>query len=86
MYSKIELWEPLHDHLKVKNKRGRVNKFVYVVCIGPVVKICPSENSAHRYLVKMGFEMTEDATQYELKYRSEGLINLDKLYRKALNL
>ncbi len=82
MSAKLELYEPLHDHLKIKNKRGTINTFVYVVTIGPIVKICPSERSAFRYLKSKGFEFNCDNGEWIHTFKSEDVINLENNYRK----
>lgn len=81
MIATIELYEPLHDYLKTKTKYGKLKAFKYVVTVGPIIVIKPSETSAHNYLTKLGFILNDDV-QYELKYKSEDEVFLEKNYRK----
>lgn len=81
MIATIELYEPLHDHLKTKTKYGKLRAFKYVVKIGPFVIIKPSETSAHNYLTKMGFVLNDDI-KYELKRKSKDELFLERNYRK----
>ena len=83
MEAYVNLYEPKHDHLKVKNKRGQLRAFVYVVEIGAIVKICPSQRSADNYLKKLGYVLSDDCTHYYHKYKSEDQINLERNYIKA---
>jgi hypothetical protein len=53
MKAEINMYEVITEGLRTKNKRGRVNKFVWIARIGQVTKICPSEKSATRYLEKL---------------------------------
>lgn len=81
MKAKIELYEPLHDHLKTKTKWGKLKTHVWVVTIGPVVKICPSESAADRYLHKMGFTYNIEG-YYEWDKKSVDQLNLEMNYKK----
>ncbi len=81
MKATIELYEPLHEHLKTKTKGGDLKKFKHVVKIGPIIVIKPSEESAVKYLHDLGFRLNE-TMEYELKYKSEGELNLERNYRK----
>lgn len=83
MIATIELYQPLHEHLKTVNKRGRVKELKHVVIIGPFVKICPSASSAYKYLGKMGFTFDTNTGNWEHKYKSEEIQNLERNYRKA---
>jgi hypothetical protein len=76
------MYEPLHDELRTRKKNGDLKSFVWVVEIGPIVKIFPSEQSADRYLSKNGFELSDDCTHYVHKYKSEDQKRLDRLYKK----
>ena len=82
MIATIELYEPLHDHLKTKTKWGELKPFKWVVRIGPIVIIKPSESSAHKYLTDLGFVLNEYCTGYDSKYKSEDEKILERCYRK----
>lgn len=82
MIATIELYEVLTEALRIKDKRGRTKKFVYIATVGPVTKICPSERSASNYLEKLGFRLN-DKLQWEHKYKSENEIFIEKHYRKV---
>lgn len=76
-----------------KEKHGKT--FVYVAHIGasdnplggPISRICPSETSAHRYLVRLGFEMAapddwgETGVHYVHKYYPEDRQTFENHYK-----
>lgn len=82
MKATIELYEVLTEQLKTVNKRGRVNPFKWVVKIGPIIKVCPSERSACKYLESKGFRMN-DNIEWELTHRSEDELYLEKHFKKV---
>lgn len=81
MKATLELYEPLHEHLRTVSKNGQVSCVKYVIKIGPIVIIKSSERTAHRYLHKMGFRLNDKA-QYELKMKSHDELNLETNYQK----
>jgi len=81
MIATVELYEPLLDYLKTKTKHRGLKTLVHVIKIGSIIVIKPSEASAHRYLTKLGFVLNE-SVQYELKYKSEDELSLERNYRK----
>lgn len=83
MKATITLYEPNHDHLKVKTKYRGLRKFVWVVEYGPFVFIKPSEESAIRFLTKKGFVLDDSCTHWYNKYESDDQENLKRLYTKS---
>lgn len=79
MEASIELYEPIHDHLKTVDRRGNSKRFKWVARFGPVAKICPSEKTALNYLYKMGFRYKEDGRLW-LSVKSEDEIELERNY------
>ena len=57
-------------------------RLVYVVKMGPVVKIFKSKNNAHKYLEDMGFEYNYQEGYYEKKYMSKQEVELSRQYKK----
>lgn len=83
MIATITLREPISDHFRTKRKNGTYEKFTYVVEFGPFAKVFPSDTAAHRWLVKLGFELADSADHYIHKYRSKLIDNIDRIHRKV---
>lgn len=83
MIATIKLYEPNHDHLKVKTKHRGLRRFVWVIEYGALVFIKPSEESAVRFLTKQGFVLSDDCSYYEHKYQSYDQENLKSNYTKV---
>jgi len=81
MIATLELYQVLTEGLKITNKRGTVKSFMYVVEFGPVAKVCSSERAAIKYLKKMGFMLNEHI-EWELKYKSDEQVFLERHYKK----
>lgn len=87
----IKLYECVTPYSKEKHGK----KFVYVAHVGeisnplngPIARVCPSETSAHRYLVRLGFEMADPdewgdiGIHYNHKYVSEDVRTLGNHYQ-----
>jgi hypothetical protein len=78
----IELYQPKHDHLKTKTKHRGVKPFVYVVRIGGMIIIKPSEISADKWLYRNGFRLSEDCTHYVQTHKSDDHVFLEHNYIK----
>jgi hypothetical protein len=85
MIATVELYEPNYHHLKTVSKHGKVSAFKYVIKIGSLVFIKPSESSADKFLYRKGFRLN-DKIQWELKFKSDDEINLERNYTKTFNL
>ena len=83
MIATIKLYEPNHDHLKVKTNHRGLRKFVWVIEYGAFVFIKPSEESASRFLAKKGFVLSNDYTHWVHKFQSDDQENLQRLYTKV---
>lgn len=82
MKATIDMYEVVTEQLRKTNKRGRVNKFVWIARIGPVIRICPSEKSAAKYLENLGFRLN-DKLEWELTHRPIAEIYIEMHYRKV---
>ena len=85
MEASLDLYEPLHDHLKTKTKSGEKKAFVYIARIGPVFKVCPSETSAWRWFAKHGYTYDFDKhgkLNWIPKYENQEQTFIERNYKK----